>query len=310
MNILDFVIGYADTTQLYNLVVAILKQCDLNGRQISIWADYLDTNPSIYFGGQHVVASKVYTFLKYVSEKKLDEGNFKDLMLHDDGTFITRVFLSNDENLVDTMLSHLSEETRSQIGKCVVDKMSDVVQEKIPDIAYLGWINTVQLMVDYADRDQLTKFVRVISTVYEIDGMYLFSIWRFVISRFSLDNFFDKVDKFLKAVSEKLNEDDVKKLYDGEIMRYASLEGNDRLLEVLQTNYELEARHRALSNSTQTFSTKIRNSQLKFSTFFLRLKRLAYSLSCFICSFCKRTVLFFSLIFFSSFLFLSTLYCL
>ena len=213
---------------------------------------YLDTNHSIYFGGQHVVASKVYTFLKYVSEKKLDEGNFKDLMLHDDGTFITRVFLSNDENLVDTMLSHLSEETRSQIGKCVVDKMSDVVQEKIPDIAYLGWINTVQLMVDYADRDQLTKFVRVISTEYKINGM-CFSIWRYsligansFIPPLSLDNFFDKVDKFLKAVSEKLNEDDVKKLYDGEIMRYASLEGNDRLLEVLRTNYELEVRHRAL----------------------------------------------------------------
>ena len=41
MNILDFVIGYADTTQLCNLVNAILTQCDLNGRQISIWADYL-----------------------------------------------------------------------------------------------------------------------------------------------------------------------------------------------------------------------------------------------------------------------------
>ena len=72
--------------------------------------------------------------------------------------------------------------------------MPDIIQEIIPYTHCLKWMNTIQLIVDYADRHQLSELVRVISTVYEIDRIH-FSVWRssldptFFIPRFSPEFF-------------------------------------------------------------------------------------------------------------------------
>ena len=83
MNILNLVVAHADTTQLSNLINAILTQHCLDGRQISIWSDCLNTNiTGIPFCA--ISDEEVYKLLKCVVEK-CSEKTAKTLLLHDNG---------------------------------------------------------------------------------------------------------------------------------------------------------------------------------------------------------------------------------
>ena len=83
MNILNLVVAHADTTQLSNLINAILTQHCLDGRQISIWSDCLNTNiTGIPFCA--ISDEEVYKLLKCAVEK-CSEKTAKTLLLHDNG---------------------------------------------------------------------------------------------------------------------------------------------------------------------------------------------------------------------------------
>ena len=279
MNILNLVVDYADSTQLSKLVVTILEQRRENRslfdeRQSSIWSDYLDAFNFLFFGGSS--DEEIYKLLNCVAEK-CGENEVKDLLLHDDGKVITRAFLWKNEHFIDTILACLSQETLRQVRKCVIDKMPEIIQEMFLYSPNLNawdpcprWMNTMRLIVDCADSNQLRKLVDSISHIYTTEDGRKLSIWSWSLNtnfifRFFRETFFDKLDAFLKIVLQKLGEDDVKNLIfhnDGEIIRYAALKGKEPLLMALLPHLNTADQQEALRHalSTQTLANASDNT--------------------------------------------------
>ena len=188
---------------------------------INYWAKWLEEDSQKLF-----VGNKAFTncklFLKCVLEN-LGEDTVKNMLLQDDGKMFTRILLLSDsDRIVDVALRYLSPENKYEFGKCVIDCAPKLIEELYLDPEQrprLYWLNTLQLLLDYADANQLSKIVGVILTKYELNGKKTKSVWEFnlmypgrykIMTLDRLPSIPEKVEKFLKFTSAKLGEDTVK----------------------------------------------------------------------------------------------------
>ena len=202
-----------------------------SGNQSSYWIEYLDRNNRVDFdqfedyGGERKVLKSI--------KDNLEEEDFKQLIFHNDKKVIMWALQYHGQNFVDVMLAYLSMEDRMEIVQWLVDSVPNLIEIIckliVPDrsnertTAFINrGVNALQYVMDHADKAfQLSKLVEVISSEYEVNKKKS-SIWSDYLDDWERRH--DKQEKvcnFLKSVSSKLGENEVRKLVfqdDGKLM--------------------------------------------------------------------------------------------
>ena len=90
--------------------------------QYSFWSKYLDNNNDEEFEDDDNKVEMVGQFLKLVSEK-LGKEIVKEVVLHEDskGTVIFGAELQENKQLVNVMLSHLSDQDRDHVERLIIE---------------------------------------------------------------------------------------------------------------------------------------------------------------------------------------------
>ena len=262
MNMIHFIVENANRDQLRNVVNAISTVHYLGGRKCSIWSNFLcDVEAYQNFN------EKINNFLKLVADK-LGENVVTDLLLHDEGKGITCALLRYDENLINVTWAYLSEENRTKVGKSIIDNAPQLMEELFLDKeleSLPSWMNILQFLLNYSNNEQLSKLVDVIvkkplrrntvrgrNTLVSKD-MPVLSIWGayldkcyanmqyFTSTEATVNALAEKVDKFLKCVSEKMGQTAVKNLvihHDGQcvVIRRIAVRGQKKVLDAMLTH--------------------------------------------------------------------------
>ncbi len=214
-NVLQLIVDYANNHQLSKLVNTMTYEHDFNGSKLNIWGTFLTQ----FYSVENNI-DRIDQFFRCVSEK-LGENILKNLILDDSGKAITRALLRYDDSLVKVTLAYLSKEAQDEVGKCVVENapqiMEDIFVDPTPHSPDLRWLNISQLIVNYADVPLLSKFIQVITVVHKQRKKFrLVSMWGDCFKNFTfyrhLYNMEEKMNEFLKCVSEKLGESIAKDL--------------------------------------------------------------------------------------------------
>ena len=92
--------------------------------QYSFWSKYLDNNNDEEFEDDDNKVEMVGQFLKLVSEK-LGKEIVKEVVLHEDskGTVIFGAELQENKQLVNVMLSHLSDRDRDYVDRLIIENV-------------------------------------------------------------------------------------------------------------------------------------------------------------------------------------------
>ena len=243
MNIVQFIVDHANRDQLQNVVNTISTMHDTGDYKCSIWSNFLcDAEHYTNFN------EKIDTFLRFVTVT-LGENSVKELLLHDGGKATTCASLRYDENIVNTMMANLSYQYRREVGKAVIDNVPRIIDTQIFE-TLPHWMNILQLLVDYADNDQLSKLVDAILkiNVPRRNNEYARSIWGLYLDNYNscttptpVRNALEKIDTFLKLVWEKLGESRVEDLVlhdDGQgiVIRSAARKNHNDLVDTMLTN--------------------------------------------------------------------------
>ena len=240
MNILKLVTDFAGNRQLLKIVHTILYEHDFNGKKFNIWNMF-------FYHASEDMDDKIDRFFKCVADK-LGQSILKDLILHNNGRVITRaLLLSQNGNLVKVVLAHFSKEIQDEVGHCVVDTAPEIMENIFLNprlLSELRWMNISQLVVDYANSHQLARFVQVISTVHKIGReQQPLSMWADCFGK-NLNTYYphynleQKVDEFLKCISQKLGASFAKDLVlhnagNGIVLLQIPLLENEKLIKAM-----------------------------------------------------------------------------
>ena len=240
MNILKLVTDFAGNRQLLKIVHTILYEHDFNGKKFNIWNMF-------FYHASEDMDDKIDRFFKCVADK-LGQSILKDLILHNNGRVITRaLLLSQNGNLVKVVLAHFSKEIQDEVGHCVVDTAPEIMENIFLNprlLSELRWMNISPLVVDYANSHQLARFVQVISTVHKIGreqqpkSMWADCFGKNLNTYYPHYNLEQKVDEFLKCISQKLGASFAKDLVlhnagNGIVLLQISLLENVKLIKAM-----------------------------------------------------------------------------
>ena len=153
--------------------------------------------------------------------KYLSENTLKNVLIQDNCKATIRVlFLCCEENPVNFALTCLSTDKQKEVGIRIINNLWPVMRDLFinpplspeEDELFVYWMNILQLVLDYANKRQLSKFVNTILQKHDLNDTKC-NIWSvFFDSGEFIENMVDKVSKFFKSVTDKLGEDALKDL--------------------------------------------------------------------------------------------------
>ncbi len=253
VKILVFIMDNANySTNLSELVCAILEQHrnEVNETGCSIWSCYFD---NVDGRSEEMALNKMDNFLKYVMDtsgesdvRKLVQGNIMNALTH-----------WNDSRLNVLLHQLMSNEKQTKdYGRQIVKEATGIMNELSFCARVYYWKN-IQQFVDYADSGELTKLTQIITQKYQINyddkersvwSSYLHDEYFYTMENVSYVDIIlpRNVNKFLKCVSEKLGQIQVKELVFHEhndlygdkniVIQFAKSERNYSLVKALLTH--------------------------------------------------------------------------
>jgi hypothetical protein len=253
VKILVFIMENANySTNLSELVCAILEQHrnEINETGCSIWSCYFD---NVDGRSEEMALNKMDNFLKYVMDtsgesdvRKLVQGNIMNALTH-----------WNDSRLNVLLHQLMSNEKQTKdYGRQIVKEATGIMNELSFCARVYYWKN-IQQFVDYADSGELTKLTQIITQKYQINyddkersvwSSYLHDEYFYTMENVSYVDIIlpRNVNKFLKCVSEKLGQIQVKELVFHEhndlygdkniVIQFAKSERNYSLVKALLTH--------------------------------------------------------------------------
>jgi hypothetical protein len=240
--------GSEDHLKEFAKVVTVLH--NISGVQHSLWS----------YVFENVTLRKTREILKLVSEKIefIGRDDVKWLLIHeiDNVPFIIKAVSWGED--VDLWLAILPEDLREEIQQFIQQKAPDLIEIafRYPPAYFktFNWghyhkrLNTFTFFLNYSNEHQLQSFVKNITSnrVGGQQGVHERSMWGEITLEWkSTDEYgkkktedFEKTNKFMKMVSEKLGPNAVKELLlhkDGELLVvfYLALRGEEEMLETL-----------------------------------------------------------------------------